>query len=673
MAENGNFLRMPMPSKLLLRTRCLWWAVIFLLGTFVFLEYLLLVQHHGEGSSIPSLSKPAVDALVSSTKRTSYQAQAHPICEKIPPGVTAASLWRNNLDRILNATLHPEDIHKRHTGWTQQLLQLLSPTVLQKGIRSTPNFEALERFYTKLHQRMIDPTAPPLKIFVFGGSIVEGVGCDVLPNELGLEEKKDKSTSVRNCAWPFRLEHFLHHLFGPTLLLKVENLSVGGTNSEAAIPVMDYWLSPVFEPKGADIIINAYSANDNLPPAFFATHNTTADNFHSYRILRRNIEFVQSAMSRRPCLDAPVVLYVNDYLGNQQQPILGEGQLDEMVQLLADWKSIGYISAAHMVRHWVLADTSETLFSPNWESKKGGNAINVHFGTSGHVTTMLAVAYAMLQTTIDFCEDSRVQRRKRQHSTCTWMSTKDMLLAESKLARQRSMEQPPVLIDMDLHEWENAQKASQSKFVIPSMRQVYLNNISSIWAQQTDIRAKQTEQLFCQSLADSSNRSPCVFAFLAAPLGTHQGEAKLLSFLQPFVLGDTINGGWRPQNNFRHGGFQNKLGLVATRPNATITFGFQHIRTPVRILTIQYLKSYGPRWENSRAKFTMDIFYKQSLIYATDFILEGFHDQNTSISYPFRRDLMPVHQAPVGSSIRFRIDLISGLNFKINAMMFCSQ
>jgi hypothetical protein len=165
-------------------------------------------------------------------------------------------------------------------------------------------------------------------------------------------------------------------------------------------------LSPVFAPDGPDIVVNAYSANDNLPPAFHATKNTTIDAFHWVRVYERNRQFVQAAAKCSSCrTGTPLILYVNDYVGNQQESIWGEGQVDEVVQGIADYDaSVAYVSTAHMVQQWVFADTSEHFFSGIWTDRNGRPALNVHFGMAGHVTALLAIAYGLLQLALDFCD-----------------------------------------------------------------------------------------------------------------------------------------------------------------------------------------------------------------------------------------------------------------------------
>ena len=751
-----------MPSKWFRFNRNQLWLIILLLViVFVSLEYRLIVlvnvnnQHEDRSSFqksdtiiIQQRAAKAVPPRTTNTNSGSHRNTTntasttptiHPLCTKIPAGKSVESIWKQQFEAIYQASIHPDDSNRVHANWTKQLLTILHPSILKRSIRLLPNnYPTMERMFTQVYHQLNrnDGTreTTPIKIFVFGGSIVEGIGCDRWGRELQVPRKKRVNRmahtipSIRRCSWPFRLHHFLETLLGPSII-QVHNLAVGGTHSEAAVPVLRYWLSEVFPPSGPDIIVNAYSANDNLPPAFFSSHNTTQNPFHTYRIFQRNMDFVAAAFSSRPCQSStsstssssstgrPFVWYINDYFGNQQESILGEGQVDEVIQQLALWhkNNLAYVSPASMVRLWVLANTSETVFSPKWTTKLGGPTINVHFGMSTHVVTMWTMAYSLLQTAVDFCDENRrrvwwynkKQPRKKPplSATTTVKITADTNadcnqqtpslahttgsefseLLQSSLHHTMT-ETPPDIFYVDLSGWESEQMRSPTEYVVPNMYVLSWNNISRRWKEMID-KNNQVEQAYCQSVTYQQYNStggqtsisialnPCIFAFLAAPLGTHQAEGKLHQFLSPYVIGPFDQ--WLPQNNYRHGGFQNKLGLVAQHPNATITLGFHHITQPVKVVTIHYIKSYGPKWHNAKTKCTLEVFKKQKIISTTSFILEGFHSQNTSISYDFRLDLSKNHGdmakvAPIGSSIRFNMELISGETFKINAMMFCS-
>lgn len=633
--------------------------VLILLLCFILLQYRLLqmfIREHDQGQDnhFRQISSQHIKVF---TDNDGNDNNPQWLCTQFPRGIVAASVWKRYQERLLEGLIHPRDAaEKIHFNWTRQLLELLTPTVLDKSLKSFPSSSSLKIIYKKLHARIHNPHKnPPLKIFVFGGSVVEGSGCNRSPaGKLNIQ-------SLQECAWPFRLQHLLNHLFGQSV--EVYNLAAGGTHSEAAIPVMEYWLSPAYKDAPPDILINAYSANDNLPPVFHATTNTTIDHFHLYRIAKRNQDFIQVAKRTSGACSTPLILFVNDYLGNQQESIWGEGQLDEVIQWLADMDdSVGYISPAHMVKHWVFANTSETIFSGRWTDRHQKPAIDVHFGMVGHMTTSLAVLYGLLQFTIDFCEHVA-------ETTCHERPPAVSSLDDTESATR--------LVEFGLpsKEWV---EDNQPPVIVPKLRQLSWNATTSTLLEKLPLHASKNESISCRETGASRTAtanepydlsSPCVFAFLAAPLGTHRRQDRLAEYLRPFTL---MEDGWQPQDNLRQDGFQNKLGLVATKPSAKMILGFHHILKPVKMVTIHYLKSYGPQWVNSRVRMTLELFWKKDIIHTQTMELEGFHDQQVSISY-FSKWELQGEDAPIGSSIRFQMELIGGETFKINALMFCSR
>ena len=593
------------------------------------------------------------------------------ICSRIRRGTLAADLWRRGLPRLVEALQHPRDSQGIHNNWTAELLNLLSPHVLENAIKGFPSMETLRPLFNILSRRIGETSAslslessPLLKMVVLGGSIVEGTGCmrSPLPGGGG----KIDFESMQECAWPCRLEHalnfFLSKWFPTKPRIHIHNLAAGGTNSEAAIPILRYWLSPVFHPNGADVVFNAYSANDNLPPAFHATTNTTMDSYHLARVLKRNLEFIQASRDlnhhqQDQCqqFHRPLILYVNDYVGNQQESIIGDGQLDQAIQWLADIEAtMGYVSISHAVRRWVWADTSEDFFSPPWLDRKGRPTINVHYGMGGHVTTTIAILYYFLRLLLDFCDDDIHYENDDTLSSP----------ASSSNAHPSALQlEDYIQIDIPTKEWI---QDHHPPFIRPNLTQWNWNHShSNSHLEMTKASTK------CDNHSSSPRSvvSPCAFAFLAAPLGTHQRQDLLAEFLRPFTIQQD---GWMVQNDFRQGGFQNKLGLVATQPGATMTLSIDaKSSTTIRFVTIHYLKSYGDLWQNSRVEFRAQVILDNHVIHQDLWTLEGFHEQSVSISYFYQVKL--TDPIPPNASFQLQMRLVSGQTFKINALMFCSR
>ncbi len=156
---------------------------------------------------------------------------------------------------------------------------------------------------------------------------------------------------------------------------------------------------------------------------------------------------------------------------------------------------------------------------------------------------------------------------------------------------------------------------------------------------------------------------------MAAPLGTHQRQDLLIDFLKPFTIQQD---GWVVKNDFRQGGFQNKLGLVAIKPHAAMTLAVDRYNSSaIRMITVHYLKSYGDLWQNSHAEFRAQVFLGNDLVQEDVWVLEGYDEQAVSISYFHHVKLQ--QPVPEGASFQLQMRLISGQTFKINALMFCSR
>lgn len=653
------------------------------LGSFIVFEVVLFWLHNDDSEQQLQLtgrlrivatqagSTPRADVAENGHhgENENSQLRQNPLCSMVPKGSLAADLWRRGRPHLVEALRHPRDSQGVHTNWTVELLNLLSPYVLEYAIKGFPSWETVRSLLNRLSQRMGETSAslslessPLLKMVVLGGSIVEGTGCMRSPVPGGSGQMDFES--LQECAWPFRLEHALNFFLSqwfptqPTGRIHVHNVAAGGTNSEAAIPILRYWLSPVFHPDGADIVLNAYSANDNLPPAFHATTNTTIDSYHLARILKRNLEFIQASRDIKnhqdPCHDVPhpMILYVNDYLGNQQESIVGDGQLDQAIQWLADVEAtMGYVSISHSVRRWVWADTSEDFFSAPWADRKGRPTINVHYGMGGHVTTTIAILYYFLRLIVDFCEDE-------DHENDIFSS-----LSSSRADGSTLRLEDYIQIDIPTKQWI---QDHQPPFIRPNLTQWN-------WEHNQSTADSSTSKQKCDNPSALPPRpltsSPCPFAFLAAPLGTHQRQDLLAEFLKPFTIEQD---GWMVQNDFRQGGFQNKLGLVATRPGATMTLRINPpSSTMIRYVTIHYLKSYGDAWRDSRVEFRTQIILDDNVIHQDIWTLEGFHEQSVSISYVSRSQL--TQSIPRNASFHLQMRLVTGQTFKINALMFCSR
>jgi len=702
------------------------------------------------------------------------QQQQHCFCHQLMQegnneqySTTASSLWLKSKQKLLLAVLgmkekqqqqnsNEEAATTRIPAWMEELWKFLTPWHLQQTVFPQVDPIILQRILDKLQARILfleqqqqeqqqqhstddSRRRQPQKIqvLVFGGSLTEGVGCDAPPPSYLMDDENEKAQfmkfplSLQECSWPHRLQQ-LADAFLPDAI-EIHNLAVGGTHSRAAVPILEHGLYPPHvhvnentindeasdsnRHDPPDIILNAYAANDNLPPAFYNTENTTLDNFHKYRVLKRLMEFVAAASStgtaaggnancerqssqqnsppQQQQQQQPWIVFVNDYLGNQQESLVGESTVDELVQLLMQTLvPVSYVSPVRLLEPYVWANTTEHVWSGVWKKKqkkkqkqqddtKNDYKVDVHYGMAGHITTAMVTAHAFFQWTMEHCQEQVLfDMEEEDCSSPNYWTTATTPLSSLQTTLETRRMQPNELsrvlqIDLPSKEWMKVNHPDRVYPNITEGRNAKTRNGES--SSSTTITGD------CRT----SRRPGCAFAFLAAPLGTHSKKGPLQEYIDRFTIihddASSRDGGWLVQNNFRHGGFQNKLGLVATRTGAQLELNIpignnwqqqQHMK-----LTIHYLKSYGPDWANSHLRGSIQVVRQKEgsaggqqeqvqVLREQSFDLEGFHDQQVSISYTH---VVPNILVDNGGEtiIQLKLELIGGSNFKINAMMLC--
>lgn len=539
--------------------------------------------------------------------------------------------WTTHAYDILNASRHPQDSNFVYRNWTLSLLSSLTPAMLQQGIRARPSTHALKQVVDLLYKRITDPeNSRPLQIAVVGGSVTRGQGCEspILPGTSRLD--------ATSCAWPSRLEHLINTLAG-VKVVEVYNLAVSATNLQFGTPIVKYWLYPqALLPDGPDVILSSYSTNEQVLRV-----DTTASVSYANEERDRVQDFIAAShmASVSACQEPPLVIFVDDYIGNRQDYILGEMTLNKVVTELAEWYGqVMHVSYADVVRRAVYANTSESTFTSSWPLETSGKyrgqpKLDVHFGMGGHVAIAYSMLYAMLDVLAGYCDNQAfVDQMKRDgHEGVFPQPVWDLL----------DTVPPPELK--------------------PSL---VLSSISAKWREKAArLRESYVE---CRK---GEGKLPCAFAFLTGPDATVQNPEQLKEYLKPFLLSSK---GWDPIMEFGSDGSVEKLGLIATGANASMTVRLTNVDQVVQVINLQRIKSYGDKWAGSKAELTLLVEYPDKAAYTTQFDVEGYHEAKNSISYPFEYDLKD-NKATVGSNVTLSIDLVGGTTFKILGIMLCNK
>jgi hypothetical protein len=543
-------------------------------------------------------------------------------CSSLPIGISAASIWTQQQETILQAT----SLSDAHLPWMRRLLVTLTPDVLEQGLIVLPWLEKLRTTFKPLLRN------ETLLVAVMGGSVAEGRGCEVLPRaELAqYRNKSEPKVDSRHCTWVHRLQLLADAFHLP---IQIFNLATGGTNSFLALPVLEYQLyhSDLLKERGGPhVVINAYAPNDALYSWSWDTvvNNATAHYDHYHETWTAASQFVSAAASS--CQQKPFVMFVNDYYGNHHDRLLAEDIRHDAVRQVAQDSGNMYVSPVTAIRPFVLGNTRETLFSPPWWTRKQkGRPLerkrDAHFGMPGHIAVTWMLAYSLLRVAMEYCEHERHQRQTMRES-----------------ASSSGSDVPPIM--------------NTSPLPLPTP----WNTTFVEWQERMQQRKLPVQEC--------SKNGPCLFAFVANPAGTHRLRGKLANYIATYEVSNT---GWQAEDDIRNG-WQNKLGLCAHSVGAELVLEFQNITQPVKIISLHSLKSYGPEWENSTAHFHVTIRHSSVTIYNSSFEITGFHNQTTSLTYPFQLEL-PAGGAIPGTDLEIRMTLVQGSNFKITSLLLCDR
>lgn len=414
---------------------------------------------------------------------------------------------------------------------------------------------------------------------------------------------------------------------------------IGGTNTIIGSQALDYAIS---EPKlkQPDIIIHSYSTNDMhvLTEAEAKKRNVTLEKV----IMDVNQEFIRHVLDNsKRCKDRelPLLLYYNDYIGNEQKEILKTNAFSNAIQTLSSYYGLGLMSFVDVVKHTVYGDTTEEWLSPSgWPDR------NVHPGRGFHITSSWIIGFNLLNLATTYCTLNSsgipLSSTLSNYSSVSGLPPLNNGLQLPPLPRPEPIGLPPKL-DMNLT----------------------LDNISSRWL-GNEFERERFDNESCP--ANDLMHDPCAFAWMAGLSKGFLSKAGLIDYFHKRIR---FNNGWEVRDDHK------KLGFAATKSNATIEFEFKEIKKSVRVLNIVSTKSYGIKWKDSEIEIEafIDKNGVRSATPAGSMSILGYHDKETSESYHHMMVLPDKEQSWLQETLRVRVKLVGGSAFKITGMAFCDH
>ena len=525
---------------------------------------------------------------------------------------SAISLWshfQSNGD-ILRASRLREDEDYTQERFTHQLLSIVSPR-LHRSVNSHPrDYNLVKKVLEKAHRRykfiMTGNThlsEKPIKILIMGGSVTNGVNCNA-------RLKRSLKVDRFQCAWPHRLESFINQFFGMELV-EIHTVAAGGTNTATATTILKYSLIPE-EAQNPDIVINSYSTNDmHLISQQQADATNSSLKEH---VLSTSQRFIRELLPNG-IGEGPILLWLDDYLGNEQHQILKTLQYSESLNILSEYYGFASASYANCIRDLVYGDTREHLFSPRWFDK-GIYVREVHPDVGAHITIAWVVAFNLLDIAMNFCGLESV-----------------IPAADAELQNSETVlyGKPQPL----LH-----------RLPPPLTSNLSLENISDLWHEGGADQAKRGEK--------------CTFSWVSG-IDHNQNDPKYIRELfANHIVGSST---WSLAENHPKIGFVPVAGI-----GSSMLLGFSGPTTTSSV-ALFYMKSYGTKWEKSQARIAIQVVDSLGSWHeVASKLVDGIHLKHTSETYVEEIAFVNQH---LSERFRVSIEFLRGEIFKVMGLAMC--
>lgn len=548
---------------------------------------------------------------------------------------SAMSIWVSNADSILSASrLHGVRKNINH-DITVQVFRMVTPRLAMSQRSYSRDFRSTHRVLMAAHKRYMwlknksRTETSTVRIVVLGGSVTMGIGCHP-----GI-----RFWDVGKCSWPSRVQSIINTLAGGELV-SVHNLAIGGTNTRQGRAIVQYEMLPVAA-RNPHILINAYSTND--------MHILTMKEADSGNItLRQAIynmaqDFVRSALD--PCQDEqPLLLWLDDYLGNEQRGILHTTALSQSIQVLSNYYGFGFLSYADVVRDWVYSDTHEAIFSPGgWYKGPGRMRREIHPGHCMHMTVAWIVVYNFLHMASTHCSLEPFEA----------LTYKEKVLSNTSTVPGFPMLKTTLSNNTLL--FNTAQHPRAFGLPPPLAPGLMPDDVSVRW------RSSNENKTTCTPEPDDLSYAPkCPFSWISGlttdnnlktTTGIHNIFEGVIAKPTNWELhddtGQMTKFGWMPPANSTH--------------DKVMTMEF-NTEKPSSNIALFFLKSYGPKWESS----SVEIVFEVKSVIVLKQIINGFHDKKTS-----EMCMEEVHLPVPASDLRVRLTLRNGKTFKLLGIAVC--
>ena len=428
-------------------------------------------------------------------------------------------------------------------------------------------------------------------------------------------------------------------------VVTIVNVAAGGMSSDIGARIYRFKMFPKELLPQPDIVINAYSTNDmhyatRASAGKLSSSSVTVNGLED-DLFRINEDFIRAVIATSnsdPCHKPPMLIYLSDHLGNFVKGVQDTMIFNRVIDQLSNYYDFMYISYADAVRQIALSKRDEYWFSPKWVRFLKGEEIStdqIHFGMGGHLAMTWVMAFNFLHAVVTHCNSEQILENYRNI----------MYIPDSSLDRTLNGRPGPIP--------KNSPPAMTSGL-----------QLDDVFDQWKPIFFNQGEPQTCKK--DES--FPCVFNWM---LGTDGIQRELPQLMEKKSVDVD---GWAVEDETLEKKLAKRGWAAIGGKSSSFTIRLKKVKNKIQGLHFFVMHSYGKKWNDSVVKVSVFGANETDNDYnhLADLKMEGFHDSETSVTYPYEINLRDEYIAK-GGKIRIVVTLISGVYFKFTGMAFCSN
>lgn len=571
--------------------------------------------------------KPSDSKLVNVSRYCDKMKQVITKAGYPPPYFSFPALLREIQPIVLNATFQhivekvlgaANPSHEQRVSLYRgldRLLQMFDSDRLRRSLMNRMPMRTARKIMDIVDKRLIDPeNYPPLRVMVFGGSVVEGVDANIYHQ--GNVSFGFLGVCI-DARFSSQLQTIMDEVISPGVV-EVINMATGGLTSDVALPLLEHCIYPPGYPRqGPDLIISSFGIND---VRMFKDSN-------DMRVA--NEEFLEAAYLNR-CDGLPAVVLVDDVFSikkiYERRELVNLNMMhSRMVSDMARWNDVMAVSYTEAFMHYAYSDPTmdDPTGTRNFREILFGDASpSIHPPLLYHSGMAWMLAFQFLGTMVDSCHDEVVSPR---------MTKGAVGIDELDPRLMPAYVEEDSLSDVT-RKWRNRSDAFLNRCSDPNFHPGNTCSLSWIVHRSSTISSKRHVKKLLRSLGGSDSQ------------------------------------GWRAQGNPIR---PPRPGWVATGANASFGILVSATEFPIRKVTFLYMKSYGDAWIDSRVNVSLSVLggTTKDVLMETYGELEGIHNSTTSVNYKTTFEV----DAKVGEIVKANFVLVGGTTFKFTGMLFCAR